>query len=250
MTGKMTTSRLAGRRLLVVGASSGIGRTLTERAHALGGRVVAAARSVSPFSAEEIAYRRCDIRCADECERLIEEAVTELGGLDSIVFAAGASPIAPLVTADAATWRNVLDTNVLGAAMIIRYALAALTESGGQGIFLTSTMVGRPCPGMVPYSASRAALEELLRGVRVEHPELRMSTVTVGPTRSGFERNWDVDAQATIEAWRAEGYLAASGRSLAPLEVADGLIDVMTSPLRIDHIDLLPPVRARQWTDR
>lgn len=239
-----------GLRLLVVGASSGIGLAVVERGVRAGCRVFGAARTSTPELLDAASYHRCDITDPGACKDLLQRAVTHLGGLDVVIFAAGLSPVAPLATTDDDVWRDILNTNVVGAAMVIRHALEPLTEANGQAIFVSSTMVGRPWPGMVPYSVSRAALEELLRGARVEYPALRISTVTVGPTRTGFERRWNAEtASSAIDRWRAEGYLSPSGRSLEPDEVACGLLDLALSPVRIDHIDLLPEVRARQWSD-
>lgn len=246
---------LAGCRLLVVGASRGIGRALCRRAADAGARVVGSSRSVpsepAAGSADTIAHIRCDVRNPDACEELVSRTLDLLGGLDALVYVAGVSPLAPVDSADAAVWREVLDTNVVGAALVLRAALDRLSAAAGHALFISSTMVGRPWPGLTPYAASRAALEELLRGVRREHPALRVTTAVIGPTKTGFESSWDPALASDLRArWHAEGCLSPSVTSLHPDEVAGGLLSVLSSRVRIDHLDLLPDVRAPGWVDR
>jgi hypothetical protein len=79
--------------------------------------------------------------------------------------------------------------------------------------------------------------------------------VTHGTSRTGFHTNWEPGvARSAIARWRDEGYLNSdtddpAARSLEPYEVAVALLDLVASPVRIDHVDLLPRVRASQWVD-
>ena len=69
----------------------------------------------------------------------------------------------------------------MGACLVTRAALPVL-EPGGLAAFLSSDSVGRPRHGLVPYSASKAALDEAILGFRREHPGHRFLRITVGPT--------------------------------------------------------------------
>ena len=89
---------------------------------------------------------------------------------------------------------------------------------------LSSESVGSPYPGLVPYAVSKAALEELIRGWRIEHPELRFSRVTVGSTLgTDFTRDFDPELTGTLYAqWVARGVIPKQamratdvGRSIA-----------------------------------
>lgn len=227
-------------RLLVVGASKGIGRLFAEVALASGHKVVIAARNMSdpPSGAHSLI---CDVRDAESCEQLVNDALAFLGGLDGLVYAAGISPLSPLREATAKLWNDVFNTNIIGAATIIRFAIDELVVNRGRLIFVSSTMVGNPWPGLIPYSSSRAALEELANGLRVEYPSLRVTTVTIGPTRTGFESNWDPDIlEAAVHTWRRGGFLKSDSESLDAKKVAESLLAIINSPVRIENIDLLP----------
>lgn len=87
------------RRLLVVGASSGIGRALAQAATAEGWKVAAAARREALL--DELADEtgsvaiRADVTDETQCHGLVERAVEALGGLDALVYTAGTVPLQP-----------------------------------------------------------------------------------------------------------------------------------------------------------
>ncbi len=91
---------LSGKRLLVIGASSGIGQAVGEAAAAAGADVALAARRLDALQAT---VERCgrghavriDVRDPDTIEAGVAEAVERLGGLDHVVYSAGMSPLGP-----------------------------------------------------------------------------------------------------------------------------------------------------------
>ena len=205
----MRDSTLEGRRLLVVGASSGIGLAIGRAAAARGARVAFAARRRERLEQAAKASRGVavegDVRSEAECERLVSVARSALGGLDVLVYAAGVAPLARLLESDAALWRDTFATNVFGAAAVTRAALPHL--AGGLAAYLSSDVVGRPREGCGTYAATKAALDEMLRIWRLEHPELRFLRIALGATL-GTEAGRDYDPQRTralFEAWRARG---------------------------------------------
>ena len=167
---------LQGARALVVGASSGIGREVAVQLGAGGARVVVAARRAERL--EEIVAEIggdaagvvCDVRDPAQCDAVVAAAVEHLGGLDAVVYATAVDPLVRLIDTDLERWREVYETNVFGASLVTRAALAPLVESGGRMVYISATSVGRPLPGMGAYETSKAALDELVRAWRGEHP--------------------------------------------------------------------------------
>ena len=150
---------LAGRRVLVVGASAGIGRGIATAAVSSGAAVVFASRR--PEALAEAVERAgggtpiaVDVRDEDRVAQLLSQAAEALGGLDAFVYATGYSSFGLLEDLTADAWRAVLETNLVGAALVGRHAIPHLAASGGVGFFLSSESVGRPRPGLVHYSAS------------------------------------------------------------------------------------------------
>src|SRR3954464_3161977 len=183
---------LEGARVLVVGASSGIGREVAVQLAAAGGRVVVAARREDRLAEliVELAERGgrgaasavCDVRDPAQCDAVVTSAVEHLGGLAAVVYATAVDPLVRLVDTDLERWRQVYETNVFGASLVTRAALAPLTASGGRMVYISATSVGRPLPGMGAYETSKAALDELVRAWRGEHPEIGFCNVAVGNT--------------------------------------------------------------------
>jgi NAD(P)-dependent dehydrogenase (short-subunit alcohol dehydrogenase family) len=232
-------------RLLVVGASSGIGRAVGVRAAGAGAGVAFAARRTGHIEAAvaeaggKCVALTCDVRDDDQCADTVARAAAHLGGLDAVVYATGTSPLTRLEDADGDLWRNLAQTNVVGAALVTRAALPHLESSGGRLVFLGSSSVGRPYPGLVPYATTKAALHELARGLRNEFPWLRVTTFVVGPTLSEFADGWDPDlAGAMFTRWLAEGYTA--DRAMEIDVMADQVLAVLASGVRVDEILVTP----------
>ncbi|MHB8669953.1 MAG: SDR family oxidoreductase [Acidimicrobiales bacterium] len=231
---------MEGRRILVVGGSSGVGRAVGLGAAQRGARVAFAARredrcatAASEAGVGSIGIR-CDVRDPSACESTVRCAVDHFGGLDALVYATGMSPLVRLADADAETWKTVLETNLVGAALICRAALAHLRESTGRGVFLSSSSVGRPYPGLGAYATSKAALEEMIRAWRAENPEVCFSCVTTGPTAgTDFVATWDMAlAGEMFSYWQAHGY-DAGVRTMNPEEMASVVIHVLESSVCI-----------------
>lgn len=240
---------LDGARILVVGGSSGIGRALGRSAAARGARIALAARR-GPRLEEAVAEAggglalRADVRRPEDCARLVEAATAELGGLDVLFYAAGVTPLAWLAAAGAGHWREVFETNLFGAALVTRAALPHL--SGGLAVYVSSDSVGRPRQGLAAYSASKAALDEMLRGWRLEHPELRFLRLVLGPTL-GTDVARDYDAAAAgdlLRRWVAHGFMTE--RHLQAAELGELLADVLATCLAhpdvaVEDLRLEPP---------
>src|SRR5205807_492252 len=98
----MDMGRLDGRHLLVVGASSGVGRAVALEASREGASVALAARRVDRLDAASSKCSnpafavRCDVRDEQSCANAVEQAVAAMGGLDSLVYASGAMRFAEL----------------------------------------------------------------------------------------------------------------------------------------------------------
>jgi NADP-dependent 3-hydroxy acid dehydrogenase YdfG len=239
---------LDGKRLLVIGASSGIGQAVGEAAAAAGADVALAARRLDALQAtvERIGRGhavRIDVRDPDTIEAGVAEAVERLGGLDHVVYSAGMSPLAHIARADADAWREVLETNVIGAALTIR---ATVPHLAGHGIaaFCSSIDVERTRGGLALYGASKCALNNLVETARVEHPDIRFLTLLVGPTQpTEFGNRFDPELAASLFGeWIAQGFMTANLMQTA--ELAGSLVTLLgmleanpTVDLRMARLD-------------
>jgi NAD(P)-dependent dehydrogenase (short-subunit alcohol dehydrogenase family) len=219
-------------RVLIVGASSGIGRELACQLVSDGARVAAAARRVDnlrQISGAEVIG--CDVRAAPDCERTVRTAAGRLGGLDAVVYAAGLGKFTPLDVAGPEDWLEVLETNLIGAALVTRAALPYLRAEGSRGhaLFLSSDAGERCYPGLVAYGASKAGLSRFCQGLRDEFPGLHVTDVVVGPTSdTGVADHMDPELLSYwVGRWYAEGWVRYSMQQ--PSDVARSIIDVLAA---------------------
>jgi len=241
---------LEGRRLLVVGASRGLGRAFVTRLTTDGARVFAAARNTEQLAelaegSDHVRVTRCDVRDPESCSEVVATAVNELGGLDGLVYAPGITVITELWKATPDHWRSVLETNVVGAALVTSAAIAHLEASDGAAIYLSSVSahVTPPWIGMGLYAASKVALEKCVEVWKLEHPRVRFSTIVVGSTKgSSFfasaEKPSAEDLARFSEQWGARGYLAQE--QLEPEDQAKAVVDILTSRAQIDVMWVRP----------
>jgi NAD(P)-dependent dehydrogenase (short-subunit alcohol dehydrogenase family) len=176
---------IKGQRIIVVGASSGIGRGLALSLIEQGATVVASARRIDRLSELPGAIPiACDVAASTDVESLVEEAVARMGGLDALVYAAGLSRLHGLQKANLDDWQELYSVNLFGAALLTRAALPHLLAEGSQGraVYLSSDSADRPYPGLVIYGTSKAALSAYTKGLASEFPSLRVTEVLVGPT--------------------------------------------------------------------
>jgi len=239
---------LKGRRVLVVGASSGVGRAIGLGAAAAGGRVAFAARrtellqtAVEEAGPDAVAVS-CDVTSATSVEATVESVVAAFGGLDDIVYSTGIDPLIRIEDVDADRWSHLFATNVIGASLVIRAALPFLRAARGRAMLISATSVGRPLPGMGAYATSKAALEELARAWRSEHADVSFSTVAIGMTLgTGVIDGWDGDLLRDLSPiWDGRGHLFDNGPGyMSCPEVADTIVALLGAPTFLPFVSML-----------
>lgn len=237
---------LEGSRVLIVGASSGIGRTLGLQAAAEGARVAFAARRgelVAAAAADAgpgAVGLTCDARDEGSCRAVVADAVDALGGLDALVYATAIDRLVRIADAGADTWHDTFATNVFGAGLVTAAALPHLREAKGRAVYVSASSVDRPLPGMGVSAASKAALETMVRAWQSEHPDLCFATVRVGSALgTGVTDSWDRDLLVELSAtWGALGYVHDNGPG-GPMTVeqaAASILAVLTSPVWLREV--------------
>ncbi len=247
-------SDIAGIRMLIVGASSGIGQALALAAQSRGARVALAARRVNILTklAEQLggSAHELDVSDPQAIERVVGEAAALLGGLDVVVFTSASAPFALIEDTDVTTWMHTYAVNAVGASHLLRAAVPHLADNA-VALIASSHDVGRPRAGVAAYHASKAALDEILRSWRAEHPELPVIRVSIGPTE-GTEilRGADRDLLADLyRTWAQEGQIPAEMSAVD--DVANALLSFIAiaraNPTVVsDIVHLAPRARANK----
>ena len=160
--------RLAGRRILITGAASGIGLATAALFLAEGARVAlldlngdALAREAARLGERHpkpVAVA-ADVAAEDEVRRAVDGAVDGLGGLDGVVNAAGIDLLRPFEEMAAAEWGRVLAVNLTGPCHVCHAAVPALKAAGGGTIVnVASGAALRPLEHRTAYCAAKAGL--------------------------------------------------------------------------------------------
>jgi NADP-dependent 3-hydroxy acid dehydrogenase YdfG len=223
-------SDIAGLRVLIVGASSGIGHAVAVRAAERGAKVAVAARRTDLLEAlaEQIGGTAFELDVEDPAAigRVVDAAAEALGGFDAVVFTSTVAPMAHIEDTDIATWIHAFNVNTLGANSVLRAVRPHLSDTGV--VLITSSHdVGRPRAGVAAYNASKAALNEILHSWRSEHPDLAIVRVGIGPTEdTEILRGADRELLSLLfKSWKQHGQLPEQMSALN--DVANTLVSLV-----------------------
>ncbi|KAL3512561.1 hypothetical protein ACH5RR_025278 [Cinchona calisaya] len=183
---------VAGKVVIITGASSGIGEHLAYEYARKGACLVLAARrekslrEVADIARElgspDVQVIRADVSNVDDCRRIVDHTMNHFGRLDHLVNNAGTSAVAMFEDVENITaFRSIMDINFWGSVYMTRFALPYLRNSKGRVIVLSSTTSWLPAPRMHVYNASKAALLQFFDTLRVEFgPDIGITIVTPG----------------------------------------------------------------------
>jgi NADP-dependent 3-hydroxy acid dehydrogenase YdfG len=235
------TGRLDGRRVLITGASAGIGAAVAAACASAGARVALLARDEKRLAA--LADRigpaattvTCDITDAEAVPAAVAAVVERLGGLDALVNAAGVITAGPLADVDPAAWRSMFEVNVLGLLGVTRAAMPHLEAGTAPGVVNISSMSGRRVPNVQQgvYAASKFAVHALGEALRMEFGPrgVRVTTVSPGLVDTGIADDWPAGEYAD----RFRERLRTTG--LSAEAVADAVVHVLGTPPEVSVVE-------------
>ncbi len=243
----MDHPNLEGKRVLVTGASGGIGRAIAIAAGRHGANVAIAARRTERLEDVAGEIRReggsalvlpADFLSEDEIIATVARAAAEWEGLDILVNSAGVARQSNLMDGDSADWSEMWQINVFALATASREALRFFPDSGGQ-ILNLSSMSGHRVPGRGGfYAATKFAVRAMTEGLRQELRHAGNLT-RVGSLSPGF-----VDTEL-LDDYFASGDSPLKKEEairfpiIQPAEVAHIALQQLTMPPNVDMTDVL-----------
>lgn len=185
---------LHGKRALVTGASSGIGKRVAIAYAEAGAEVALAARHAEALEvvADEIAAAggravpiRCDVTQPEQVSGMLDQVTAELGGIDIAVCNAGIITVTPMLEMPPEEFQSIQDTNVTGVFLTAQAAAKAMVRQGQGGVIInTASMSGHiiNIPQQVGhYCASKAAVIHLTKAMAVELAPYKIRVNSVSP---------------------------------------------------------------------
>jgi len=193
--------KLTGKRALITGAASGIGRAtallLAREGAAVavvdvdeaGGQAVA--QQIRDEGGQAI-FLRCDVTRADDCRHAVQRTVERLGGLDILFNNAGIIRRADVVDTTEEEWDRVMAVNVKSIFLLSKYAIPVMAQAGGGAIVNTSSgwgLVGGR--NAVSYCASKGAVVNMTRAMALDHgpQNIRVNCICPGDTDTPMLQN-------------------------------------------------------------
>jgi NAD(P)-dependent dehydrogenase (short-subunit alcohol dehydrogenase family) len=221
---------ITGRRVIVTGASSGLGAATVRHLAGLGVAVLAVARRGDRL--ERLALEledapgpvvpfRADVTLDADARAMVAAAVEAFGGLDVLVNNAGSEVQGPIDTLADADFEGMLRANVVSVFLCTRAALDELRASRGAVINLGSTVVTRPPRGRFGYVASKGAVEAMSRALALDlgRDGIRVNVIRPGIIPSELRGMTEEAERAKFETGFAFGRQALSvvgdGRDVA-----------------------------------
>ena len=237
---------VAGRVVLITGASSGVGAALAEKLAAMGARVVVnysrseeaanvVVSRISEAGGQALAIQ-ADVSEEADCKRLVSATIEHFGQLDALVNNAGTTTFIPHDQLDALTedvWLRTLRVNLIGAFMMSREAAPHIEASGGGEIIMTSSIASMTANGSsIAYCASKAGMNSLTRTLAktLGKKKIRVNAVLPGL----IDGDWAFNTWGGGDAEQYDGLKkmfsdqTPLGHVVTPEDVADSILALMT----------------------
>jgi NAD(P)-dependent dehydrogenase (short-subunit alcohol dehydrogenase family) len=180
--------RLRGKRAIVTGAGSGIGRAIALRLAGEGAKVVisdvdkVAAKAVAREVGGETLVRKTDVSNSGEVEALVGTAIDEWDGLDVMVNNAGRGVAGTSTDTSEEDYERVMDVCLKGTFFGMKHAIPAIKDSGGGSVINMSSvaaLVG--IPDRAVYSAAKGAILSITRAAAIDHVEEGVRVNCIAP---------------------------------------------------------------------
>ncbi len=226
---------LTGKRALITGSASGIGRA-TALLFAREGAAVAVAdldeaggegvvRQIERGGGRAI-FVHCDVSQAVDCRRAVQQTVDELGGLDILFNNAGIIRRATVLDTTEEEWDRVMAVNVKSIFLMSKYAVPVMAQGGGVIINTGSGwgLVGGA--NAVSYCASKGAVVNMTRAMALDHgpQNVRVNCVCPGDTDTGMLRNEARQLGAAEKEFLAEAAERPLKRIGQPVDIAQAVL--------------------------
>jgi NAD(P)-dependent dehydrogenase (short-subunit alcohol dehydrogenase family) len=184
-------TRLEGKVAIITGATGGIGETTAKTFLGQGAKVMLVGRSQEKLDAtiknlgggNNIAQVVAQADNEQQTAAAVQATVDTFGGVDILMANAGTEGmVSPIENQTFENWQQVLNTNVIGVWLSMKYCVAPMKARGGGSIIAISSVAGMTgFPGVAPYTASKHAVFGLVKTAAMELAESGLRVNAIGP---------------------------------------------------------------------
>jgi NADP-dependent 3-hydroxy acid dehydrogenase YdfG len=239
------TENIAGKVVVITGASSGLGEASARHLSELGATVVLGARRTDRIEklADEIKAKggkalaiATDVTDVQQVKNLVDSAVKEYGKIDVILNNAGLMPLSPLEYLKIEDWDQSIDVNIKGVLYGIAAVLPHMKEQKSGQIISVSSVAGHHVgPGSSVYSATKTAVRVISEGLRQEVKPYNIRVGVISPGAVATELPNSVTAADVAEGVQ-QFYAHAA---IAPSSFANALAYIISQPDDVDVNEVL-----------
>jgi len=168
-------SSVTGKVVLITGGANGIGAEVARRLHARGAKLVLT--DLDEGQLKEVAARLgedrvltvvADVRELPAMQAAAAKGIERFGGIDIVMANAGIASFGSVLEMDPEAFKTVVDVNLMGVFYTVRAALPSVIERRGYVLVVSSIAAFAATPGMAPYNASKAGVEQFANTLRLE----------------------------------------------------------------------------------
>jgi len=233
---------VAGKVVLITGASSGIGEAAARLLASQGAHVVLGARRTERLEAiateirtqgGSVRYRALDVTRLEDVQAFVSFAQDEFGRLDVLVNNAGVMPLSPLEALKVDEWNRMIDVNIRGVLHGIAAGLPVMQAQGfGQFVNVSSIGGHAVSPTAAVYCATKFAVGAISEGLRQETDTIRVTVISPGVTESELaDTITDPTARAGMREFRRI--------AIAPDAIARAIAFAIGQPADVDVSEII-----------
>ena len=175
------------KKILITGASGGIGKALVEKFVSLGGEVLGTGTKTEKLNSLKTKYpsikvKKFDISDHARIEEFIENATLELGGLDILINNAGTNSDNLSLRMSDEEWKKIIDINLTATFLFSKYAIKKMMRNKyGRVVNITSVVAHTGNLGQSNYSASKAGIIGMSKSLAIEYAKKNITVNCVSP---------------------------------------------------------------------
>ena len=246
-------SNIAGKVVVITGASSGLGEATARHLAGLGARVVLGARraghlarlvaEIRAAGGEAIATTT-DVTDRDQVETLVARAIDQYGRIDVMVNNAGYMALAPMARLKVEEWDRMIDINIKGVLNGVAAALPRMQAQGSGHIINVASVAGTKVfsPIGAVYSATKFAVRALSEGLRAEvGGRIRTTVISPGAVASELKHgSSDAESAKAVGEWYSANEIPAES-------VARAMAFAISQPPEVDINEILLRPTAQEF---